>query len=329
MPLANITHIEEFEIESYYPEINNLLTPFVIKGGVKNWRAIKSWSPDYFLRIAGDYFVKLKPKADHVDGKSKRELEEDKIVQLKDTIELIFDRNSPNLSYIRESDLLSRCPLLAKDIETPIYLTSTKPHALPRTGSFDPKIWIGPENTVAQLHWDPEHNFYAQVIGRKKVIILAPYEFSKTYPNLFPVAELKGKAFFSKNSGLLHKLQMRSEKFLQANKVEQNNEFREYLKKELTGTEVSLLCDFLLNVNNCDVNAETPDLLLHPKFSESKRYEVILESGDLLFIPYFWYHYFRSLEPSVSVNWFFLPENLSNTISASQQLEILLCHLTL
>jgi len=328
MPLDNFTHIEELESKSHYSDFNKLLTPFVIRGGVKNWRAIKSWSKDYLLESAGDYSVNIKPKTDYVDGISMREIEEQKTVQLKDAIDLIFDKNSPNLSYIRESDLLSRCPSLAKDIDTPICLAESKPHALPRTGSFDPKIWIGPENTIAQLHWDPEHNFYAQVVGKKKVIILSPYEYSNTYPNLFSIAELKRKTFFTKNQTLLLKLQICSEKFLLTENGGQQKEFREQLKKELTKSDVSLLCDFLLDVNNCDVNAETPDFLLHPKFNEAKRYEVILESGDLLFIPYFWYHYFRSLEPSISVNWFFLPENLSDTISKGQQLEILLSHLS-
>lgn len=328
MASHSFIHIEEFEIKSDYSELNNLLTPFVIRGGVKNWKAIKSWSKNYFIKSAGDYSVNIKPKADYVDGKSMREIEEQKTVQLKDAMELIFDSDSPHLSYIRESDLLSRCSSLAKDIDEPIYLADSKPHAFPRTGSFDPKIWIGPGNTVAQLHWDPEHNFYAQVVGRKKVIILSPNELPHTYPNIFSIAELKNKTFFAKNKNLLLKLQLCLEKFLHAEKGGQQKEFREQLKKELTKSEVSLLCDFLLDVNNCDVNAETPDYLLHPQFSETKRYEVILESGDLLFIPYFWYHYFRSLEPSISVNWFFLPENLSDTIGEGQQLEILLNHLT-
>jgi lysine-specific demethylase 8 len=328
MTLKNFTHIEELESKDFV-SCNNLRKPFVIRGGIKNWEAVKSWSKDYLLKSAGDYSVNIKPKADYIDGKSMREIEEQKTVKLKEAIDFVLHNNSPNLSYIRESDLLSRCPSLAKDIITPIYLTNSKPHASPRTGSFDPKIWIGPENTVAQLHWDPEHNFYAQVVGRKKVIILAPYEYSNTHPNLFSIAELKNKTFFTKNQPLLIKLEMYSEKVLLTDKGGQQKEFREQLKKDLTKSEVSLLCDFLLDVNNCDVNAETPNFLLHPKFREAKRYEATLESGDLLFIPYFWYHYFRSLEPSISVNWFFLPENLSHTISEGQQLEILLSHLIL
>jgi len=328
MLLNSFKHIEEIEAKRYYSKFNDLNTPFVIRGGVKNWKAIKSWSKDYLMKMAGDYSVDIKPKADYAEGKSMREIEEQKTVRLKDTIDLIFDKNSPNVSYIRESDLLSRCPSLAEDIVEPIYLTDSKPHAFPRTGSFDPKIWIGPENTIAQLHWDPEHNFYAQVVGKKKVIILSPNESSLTYPNLFSITELKNKEFFTKNKNLLYKLEMFLEKFLLEEDQGRHKAFREQLKKELTKSDVSLLCDFLLEVNNCDVNAETPDFLLHPKFNETKPFEVILEPGDLLFIPYFWYHYFRSIEPSISVNWFFLPKKLSNSISQGQQLEILLGHLT-
>jgi hypothetical protein len=294
---------------------------------VKSWRAINYWTKDYLLKTAGNYSVKLKPKADYVDGKSMREIEEQKTVLLKDAVELIFETNSPNLSYIRESDLLSRCNSLAADIDRPIYISNCKPLALPRTGCHEPKIWIGPANTVAQLHWDPEHNFYAQVVGSKKVIIVAPDQYAHTYPNFFSVSELRNKSFFFKNKSLLVKLQKCSDKFLQSGNKSQHNEFREYLKTKFTGIEFSLLCDFLVDINNCDVNAEAPDYIMHPKFKDTKQFEIILEAGDLLFIPYFWYHYFRSLEPSISVNWFFLPQSLSDTITKGLQLDILLSHL--
>jgi len=327
--LYDFTNIEEVEKENHSSGNNKLLIPFVVRGGVKNWKAIASWSADYLIKIAGNLPVKIKPKADHVNGKSTRETEEQKVILLKDAIELIFNENSPALSYVRESDLLSRCRQLAADITAPVYLANSRPHAVPRTGSPDPKIWIGPSGTVAQLHWDPEHNFYAQVKGRKRVILAAPNEYLRTYPNSFSIGELSHRTFFHRNEDLLHKLQKCSTSFLATTHKEPSSEFKAYLKQELSGPEVSLLCDFLAEVNNCNVNAETPDLISHPAFSEAKRYEVILEPGDLLFIPYFWFHYLRSLEPSISVNWFFLPENLAPTIAEDQPLDILLSHLTL
>jgi hypothetical protein len=54
----------------------------------------------------------------------------------------------------------------------------------------------------------------------------------------------------------------------------------------------------------CDVDVGNPDLQLHPKFVKAQGYEVILEPGDVLFIPIFWWHYIETVSTSISVNYF-------------------------
>jgi lysine-specific demethylase 8 len=54
----------------------------------------------------------------------------------------------------------------------------------------------------------------------------------------------------------------------------------------------------------CDVDVGKPDLQLHPKFAKAQAYEVILEPGDVLFIPIFWYHYVETVSTSISINYF-------------------------
>ena len=56
----------------------------------------------------------------------------------------------------------------------------------------------------------------------------------------------------------------------------------------------------------CDVDAYSPDLKKHPLFARvAIRYEALLEPGDVLFIPRFWYHEVCPMgEFSVSVNYF-------------------------
>ena len=61
-------------------------------------------------------------------------------------------------------------------------------------------------------------------------------------------------------------------------------------------------------MNNCDVNAEDPDPEKTPLFLAAHRYQQTLAAGDLMFIPYSRRHYVRAISPSVSLNWFFRPE---------------------
>ncbi|NOK00897.1 MULTISPECIES: cupin-like domain-containing protein [Myxococcus] len=50
------------------------------------------------------------------------------------------------------------------------------------------------------------------------------------------------------------------------------------------------------------VDIEAPDARRFPRFAEAQPYETILEPGELLFIPAGWWHHVRTLELSISLN---------------------------
>jgi lysine-specific demethylase 8 len=52
------------------------------------------------------------------------------------------------------------------------------------------------------------------------------------------------------------------------------------------------------------VDADRPDHARYPLFQQVAVSELVLEPGDLLFLPRRWWHYVRSLAPSISVNTF-------------------------
>uniref|UniRef100_A0A673B5F5 tRNA wybutosine-synthesizing protein 5 n=1 Tax=Sphaeramia orbicularis TaxID=375764 RepID=A0A673B5F5_9TELE len=57
------------------------------------------------------------------------------------------------------------------------------------------------------------------------------------------------------------------------------------------------------------LNIDSPDLDQYPEFMKAKRYECVLEPGDLLFIPALWFHNTLALQFGVGVNvfWRHLP----------------------
>ncbi|KAF9298264.1 hypothetical protein BGZ74_009454 [Mortierella antarctica] len=57
--------------------------------------------------------------------------------------------------------------------------------------------------------------------------------------------------------------------------------------------------------NTSQVDVERPDLLRHPLFAQAQYVEAILGPGDVLFIPFEWWHYIRSLSTSFSVSFWF------------------------
>jgi tRNA wybutosine-synthesizing protein 5 len=52
------------------------------------------------------------------------------------------------------------------------------------------------------------------------------------------------------------------------------------------------------------LDIDNPDLDKYPLFSKVKRYECLLESGDILFIPALWFHNVIALDFSVAINVF-------------------------
>ena len=57
--------------------------------------------------------------------------------------------------------------------------------------------------------------------------------------------------------------------------------------------------------NTSQVDAERPDLARFPEFAAARHQEVVLEPGDLLYMPPGWWHYVRSLSVSCSVSYWF------------------------
>jgi hypothetical protein len=50
------------------------------------------------------------------------------------------------------------------------------------------------------------------------------------------------------------------------------------------------------------VDAEEPDLTRYPRFARARPLRCVVEPGELLYIPRFWWHQVRSLDFSISVN---------------------------
>ncbi|VDO98087.1 unnamed protein product [Soboliphyme baturini] len=63
--------------------------------------------------------------------------------------------------------------------------------------------------------------------------------------------------------------------------------------------------DSPLLFNTCQVDVEHPDFEKFPKFRDITLYNCVLRPGELLYIPFKWWHYLRSLETSFSISFWF------------------------
>ena len=52
------------------------------------------------------------------------------------------------------------------------------------------------------------------------------------------------------------------------------------------------------------IDADNYDAAKYPRYREAKSQYTVLEPGEMLYIPYGWWHYIRALDPSISINCF-------------------------
>jgi hypothetical protein len=267
--------------------------PVIIRCAVAHWPAIHKWSPEYLRRVVEGSKVVVKSKSDYGESGSKRHVEESRKVDFAEVVDLMTADDAPDMSYVRQTRVWKTIANLAADV-------GTLPYGPASIAKGDGNLWMGPAGTVAQMHWDPAHNLFAQIRGEKKWILVSPSESHMTYGNKFSLGEIvQNPRLRAEFPALIQKMEI---------VMNSSRNVEELVNVHLNDSERSQLYDWLSEVNNCDVNAEDPNPEKTPLFMDTCRYQSTLAAGDLMFIPYCWRHYVRSISPSVSLNWFFPPE---------------------
>ncbi|MEM6613078.1 MAG: cupin-like domain-containing protein [Cyanobacteria bacterium P01_C01_bin.72] len=216
--------------------------PFVIEGVANNWEAYKNWSNDYLSNKCGNNKVPVRTEVnkpvDNLDdcGYSKREFYQAEEMKFKDYIDLMSgERQEIGSRYMSQVDLEKYFPQLTADVNYP-YFFNRKPVV---------NFWFGCSGINTHLHFDDEHNIFAQIRGRKKLLLFPPTNYLAFYP---PLKEKGAMLHFSK------------------------------------------------------VNPRQPDFELFPDFPHQEQQEIILEAGEMLYIPPFWWHWVIGIDETISLS---------------------------
>jgi hypothetical protein len=176
-----------------------------------------------------------------------------------------------SVAYLAQHGLFEQLPELAEDIDIPLYAGA-------EVGSVN--AWFGTAGTTTRLHYDSYENLLTQVVGYKYVRMYAPADRKHLY------AITKGAAGGGPvSAGAEAELGASAAAAAPAAAAD---------AAATTGQE---------NVSAVDV--EAPDLGRFPLFAHATPHEAVLGPGDMLYIPRGWWHYVRSLTPSMSINFWF------------------------
>lgn len=209
--------------------------PVVLTGLMDDWPALSRWSPEYFKETCGDAIVEIMsgrtrdPQYEINSRKHKTE------VRFGDYVDMVTAGGESNDAY-----LVANNGFFSRPEMKPLYddIRCFPEHLDPGKTAGQVHFWFGPAGTVTPLHHDLMNIFMAQVLGRKRVLLISPDQTHRLY------------------------------------------------------NEVGVFSD---------VDCDQPDDQRHPLYRDVLSKQVLLEPGEVLFLPVGWWHHVKALDVSVTV----------------------------
>ncbi len=147
--------------------------PVLIEGAMDDWPAMTGWTPEAFKRRLGGKMVEVQFGRERDANYEINSHAHKKVMPFGEYVDLVTNSGKTNDFYMTANNSGRNHDALAdlwNDIRIfPEYLRTDDPA---NRGFF----WYGPQGTVTPLHHDLTNNFMAQVIGRKRVRLIAPYD---------------------------------------------------------------------------------------------------------------------------------------------------------
>ena len=151
--------------------------PVIITGMMDEWPAMTRWNFDYFKQRCGEREVEIQFNRDADQHYELRKTAHRKTMPFGEYVELVRHAGRSNNFYMTAyNEGMNRTALadLWQDIvQIPEYLDGNA-----ATQGF---LWFGPAGTITPFHHDLTNNFMAQVMGRKRVLLMPACELAHVY----------------------------------------------------------------------------------------------------------------------------------------------------
>lgn len=149
--------------------------PCLIEGAIDDWPALTRWTPDYLKATCGDAVVEVEGNRESADTGL---LNVNRTMRFGDFVDLVAQGGASNDWYMtaqNDRGNVAALSALWDDVRLPDLLTQDQG---PIGEAF---LWYGPAGTLSSTHHDLTNNLMAQVIGRKRVLLVAPNESAHMY----------------------------------------------------------------------------------------------------------------------------------------------------
>ena len=165
---------------AFYRELVLRSQPAIIEGWITTgWPAASLWTDEYLTRVAGHVGIQVESIGvhDHVfDPEALRQGGEDRY-RTMGLGEFLAAYQKPGRArnyYAAEVPLPAE---LAADVHTPPWVSMPLDDTVAQ-----PALWIGGANHTTPIHRDMYENVYCMVRGAKRLLLAAPWEADRLYP---------------------------------------------------------------------------------------------------------------------------------------------------
>ncbi len=219
-------------LEKYYA----VGRPVILQEEMCDWPALALWNPEYLKAKIGSALVEYQgeraanPRFEMEKDQHRRTAPFDRFI---DSITGDASNDSYLTAYNSDRNAQALAPLAGDMGFLDKFLSRI-------AGPLQGMPWIGPPGTMTSLHHDLTNNFIAQLVGRKRLMVLPAAEVGRLYNDTHVFSRI------------------------------------------------------------ADLEASDVDLAAYPRLIGARLYDVVLEPGEILFMPLGWWHQVKALDFSVT-----------------------------
>lgn len=150
--------------------------PVVLRGLMRGWPALTRWTPAFFAETYGDQEIEITSRR-----ASDPRYEENfpchrSTIRMDDYARAVARGGETNDYY-----LVARNQLLGRKAFRALFADFTCPRGFLKQEHLvrHVELWFGPAGTVTPLHHDANNILFAQVVGRKRIRLINPFELER------------------------------------------------------------------------------------------------------------------------------------------------------
>ena len=172
-------------LRDYYSQNRAVL----ISGMMEDWPAMQKWSLDYFSETLGEREIQVQFGRNSDPDYELNQPRHVRSMPFKHYIQSIRDAGVTNDFYMTANNSGSNVRALGELWQDIVQI----PEYLDGRDQFAGFFWLGPAGTRTPFHHDLTNNFMAQVMGRKRILIIPACEIQRTYNHLHCFTKVDGR----------------------------------------------------------------------------------------------------------------------------------------